>query len=773
MESPAPHEGSTLAQKIAWVLFCATCVQLVLFKSYVTVIPGVKADLFGGVLCAFTLAACLFTADRKRLRVAWPEVLISLVLLAFTLVAGFLSSIPWSSSIIGLVFASTSLGGYWCARLAVNSDSRQRGFVWLCLIVLSLYAILALWGHYVHGTMQYLVDDPHQTANLIILLSFGPLALLAQPSFLQRSLAVVVLAPCAVLLYLCGLTGVEAGILIPMAVTVPVAFIGSIRARNRAAMFALLLVMAAVTTHYVSYVSRESFSARAYQADRIEYYPFSAHIAKQHPFFGIGLRVPREEYLSDYEMRHPNHTKQQFAQQVARLKVCQNQFLTLMVGLGIPFLILYLFALVVLVSQLVRAALGPGGNTFLSPMVLLVPVVGGILYLLVMDFLLLAQISWFFHVLLGLIPAVAHTKAQQEKARTWGAGSVVGCVAAAALGIFVGTHPALHPARLPSFQEISESFRSLPAIGPLLDQPQPRSTGETAQPVEDGHLVVTMKNYDGSVQRWAVMCIVDTSKSMAQQSEQWRPQRLQAATDFVEDLARGLPAGSIVGVRGFGTAGPLRRKGAEIKLRLSRVLVDWTKTPVENLVLALTDAAPGENNLCAAAEFSLDHDFAVVGDEFAPRIVLITDGNGECSISELADRIVMTAVRGRTMVLDTIGLGMRGEGTPQPYSEAAAKTFGVFLQAGEPEDAKRLVSEYIGILGKPVRRPLVVSGKNQNYEALPGAILTLPPGSYTVTLPEIPGLSSSDREIKEVRVSPGERTVLNLSVEQGRVRVEK
>jgi len=532
--------------------------------------------------------------------------------------------------------------------------------------------------------------------------------------------------------------------------------------------------MAAVTSHYVSYVSSESFSRKAYQADRIEYYPFSVHIAKQNPLFGIGLRTPREEYLNDYEIRHPYHSKSEFAQHVSRIKVCQNQFLTLMVGLGIPFVVLYVLALVALVVKLVRAALRPDGNSFLSPLVLLVSVCGGILYLLIMDFLMLAQISWFFHILLGMIPAVAVAAPKREETRAWGTGAVVGCLAAVALGILVGTHPAIRSVQLPSTQEIWESFRSVPAVGPLLDQPRRQSTEEAAQPSAEGQLVVTIKEYEGSVQKWAVMCILDTSKSMTRASKPWSPDRLHAAADFVARLGQSLPEGSTIGVRGFGNVGPVRRKESEVSVRASRLLVDWMSAPATNLTQSLSDLGPSEEtNICAAAESSLERDFFMVGDDLAGRIAVLTDGNSECSIPGLVDRIVVATARGRPVALDGIGIGMNRENVVHRYAEATEKTHGIFLEARASEDTARLVSEYVGILSKPVKRPLVASGNNKDYEALPGEAIGLPPGSYTVTLPEIRGLNASGRHIKEVVVNPGEKTILNVSIEQGRLRVER
>jgi hypothetical protein len=137
---------------------------------------------------------------------------------------------------------------------------------------------------------------------------------------------------------------------------------------------------------------------------RAENYLFSWHIAKQHPMFGIGLRAPREAYLIDYVTTYPYVTKERFALSVQGIVTSENIFLTLMVGLGIPFAILYSAALVILVARLFKVAKTGIPESFLPALALVLPITGSLIHNFVFDGLLYPQLCWYFHILLGLIP---------------------------------------------------------------------------------------------------------------------------------------------------------------------------------------------------------------------------------------------------------------------------------------------------------------------------------------------------------------------------------
>ncbi len=94
MNSAMNLEKTSLAQKIAWLLFCGTCLELVVLNAYAKVITGVKSDVYAGILCAFTLAVCLLVAYRRSVRGSALEICMSLALLAIAIVSG--SRVPLS-----------------------------------------------------------------------------------------------------------------------------------------------------------------------------------------------------------------------------------------------------------------------------------------------------------------------------------------------------------------------------------------------------------------------------------------------------------------------------------------------------------------------------------------------------------------------------------------------------------------------------------------------------------------------------------------------------
>ncbi len=148
---------------------------------------------------------------------------------------------------------------------------------------------------------------------------------------------------------------------------------------------------------------------------RAENYPFSWHIASKHPFFGIGLRAPRDEYLDDYQIKYPYVTKEKFAESVKTIVSSENIFLTFAVELGFPFVVLYTLSLSILIYRLVDIVKDKKKQYILPPLALLLSITAGLLHFQVLDGLLHPQISWFFHILLGLIP-VSSTMAVQSSA---------------------------------------------------------------------------------------------------------------------------------------------------------------------------------------------------------------------------------------------------------------------------------------------------------------------------------------------------------------------
>jgi len=90
---------------------------------------------------------------------------------------------------------------------------------------------------------------------------------------------------------------------------------------------------------------------------------------------------------------------------VAGIVTSDNQVLTFLTGLGFPFTILYCLAVLTLVLKLAGLALRPPPDCVLPPLALLFPLCLALVHYQLYDGLLFAQNSWFFHILLGLIPA--------------------------------------------------------------------------------------------------------------------------------------------------------------------------------------------------------------------------------------------------------------------------------------------------------------------------------------------------------------------------------
>ena len=281
----------------------------------------------------------------------------------------------------------------------------------------------------------------------------------------------------------------------------------------------------------------KTHSSNLYQAQRLESYSFAWHIAQKHPLFGIGLRTPRVEYLADYKMWHPYYTKEQFTRDVAYYKTLQNTLLTIMVDLGFPFLLLYGAVLTVLFVRLARAVARSAHGEVIPPLVLLIPLTGSLLHLFVMDLLLMSQIAWFFHILLGLIPPVGAPRPEKEFQPRAILGAAATAVVAVVLGLWWERIRHLIPNNFQHMQMYPHYVETLPLVRPLVAEKPSRLPEETPAPgpqqPASGALVVNIRNYVGTQIDWRVLCVLDNSTSMARAAEPWKPNRLQAATYLV------------------------------------------------------------------------------------------------------------------------------------------------------------------------------------------------------------------------------------------------
>lgn len=409
----APMATSSLGEKLAWLLFLATSLHLAFLQPLLDVIPGERAKVFSGIWCALTLLMLL--VSQRPITVNWksPGVLISLTLFILVLASSLRSPEKASSLARAFVIMSAGLGGYWSARLLLRTPGRQRYFLWFSLGLLVVILLLCGAGIWTTGSVFHFLDDHyHPVGSRLILFSFAPLALVCSPVRLKMGLGIALLSVGYLVLLLTGKNlGMGSALLVPPALGLLAACFRPWTGRQLAVILFLLFFASATAGHLLRPIVAEKNKYHESVAYRLENVRFSWHLAREHPWFGIGLWASREAYLQDYEIKYPYLTKEDFSAWTRKLKTSENNFLTFMADLGFPFILLYSGVVLVILGRLTGQALqSPAGAVF-PPLALLLPLGGEILHLQVFDGLFHPQVSWFFHILLGLAAAYTGSSA--------------------------------------------------------------------------------------------------------------------------------------------------------------------------------------------------------------------------------------------------------------------------------------------------------------------------------------------------------------------------
>jgi O-antigen ligase len=387
-------------EKITWGFFALTSMQLAFLQPQIALIPGVRTNLFSGILCFITLAVAVIFAPKDAIKIKSPAFIISCVLAALAVISGLASITPLFSSFRVFVLLASGLGGFWCARILLRSPHNQRLFKYFCLFLLNGVLVIGIIGLLVkHKPYFYFDPHIHPFLNIIILLSFAPLAFLEETSSPLWWLSLIILGFCFIISSLSGeLSGqiFSLGILV-VAIFRKVAHIGMI--------LGVLLIISLFIGIFVKHIAADKYSKGSESIYyRIENFPFAWKIAKENPWLGIGLRAPRNKFLGNYVPRYDHVSKQKFTSSVERIVSSDNTFLTFMAGLGFPFLIIYTGSVIILVGRLVDTYLHGDARLPFSPLALILPIAASLLYALLFDALLFPQICWFLHIFLGLIP---------------------------------------------------------------------------------------------------------------------------------------------------------------------------------------------------------------------------------------------------------------------------------------------------------------------------------------------------------------------------------
>jgi hypothetical protein len=201
--------------------------------------------------------------------------------------------------------------------------------------------------------------------------------------------------------------GMGSAVLIPPALVLLAACFRAWSARHLALLLLGLALASAIAGNLLWGIVQEKNRSHESVAYRMENVRFSWHLVREHPWFGIGLLAPREPYLQNYQVHYPYLTGEKFSAWTQKLRTSENNFLTFMADLGLPFTLLYSGAVIIVLVRLFNAAFLALPGTGFPPLALLLPLLGEILHFQVLDGLFHPHISWYFHVLLGLGAAVA------------------------------------------------------------------------------------------------------------------------------------------------------------------------------------------------------------------------------------------------------------------------------------------------------------------------------------------------------------------------------
>ena len=181
--------------------------------------------------------------------------------------------------------AASGLGGFWCARILVNSSGRRAFFTWFCTAVLGAMIVLSLLGYLLSGSPERFLDvNPHPLASRVLLLAFAPLALVL--GGVKRN--AVVGASILCLGYgVCFFTNLRSAVLIPILLGAVSVACGSLNARRFMVVLVPLAAALLLFFHQLPESKMKADNEPTYY--RVENYPFSWHIAVRNPLFGNGL----------------------------------------------------------------------------------------------------------------------------------------------------------------------------------------------------------------------------------------------------------------------------------------------------------------------------------------------------------------------------------------------------------------------------------------------------------------------------------------------------
>jgi O-antigen ligase len=301
-------------------------------------------------------------------------------------------------------FLLTGIFALWTSMFLFTDQWRRQVFDWFCagalVVILPVEIINRLvYGNYGPHVFQIFTLHPIPLGTAIILLSPGPVRLIATKNFTARLLGLLLVLLGIVLIFLTH----KRGTWLALAAMLLAWIIYLVRRRRYLILTLLLLVTLILPLETRRQIARLDPNVPRYVSvlHRLELYPFALHIWRIHPFMGIGLRAfNHENYLADYQQH--NKSLGNFPQKILTLQTFDNTLLTGLVEFGTVMTLFYLTLVTLILVKYCRRLRSVPESSPLDWYRVLV-LLGFAIHSLTYDSPLVPPVNWLFHVQMGIL----------------------------------------------------------------------------------------------------------------------------------------------------------------------------------------------------------------------------------------------------------------------------------------------------------------------------------------------------------------------------------
>ena len=301
-------------------------------------------------------------------------------------------------------FLLTGIFALWTSMFLFTDLRRRQVFDWFCAgaLAIILPVEILVWlirGNYGQSVFQIFTLHPIPLGTVVILLSPGPMRLLATKNSAARLLGGLLLLLGGILIFLTH----KRGTWLALAAMLLIWIIYLVRRRRSLMVTLLLLIALLLPLETKRQIARLDPNIPRYVSvlHRLELYPFALHIWRMHPFMGIGLRAfNHENYLADYQLH--NKALVGFPQQIVALQTFDSTLLTGLVEFGTVMTLFYLTLLALIMVRYCRSLRSSPESSPLDWYRVLV-LLGFAIHSLTYDSLLVPPVNWLFHVQMGIL----------------------------------------------------------------------------------------------------------------------------------------------------------------------------------------------------------------------------------------------------------------------------------------------------------------------------------------------------------------------------------